>query len=352
MITNIKQNFLSFIVLSYNQEEYIEDALNSVINQDYSNFEIIISDDASTDNTASIIKNIIDKQNSVSNNIFFNSNTTNIGIVRNFTKALSMAKGEWIICMGGDDISYQDRLSYTNQLINQNNNIYAISCSFETISKTGKSIPFLESYHINSNVFSLPFYKAPSAAIHKDCFERFNPITEETFSEDSIFSMRAFLLGGICISDKIVTKRRIHDNNISASIDDTSYESFEKKKKCYYDIFGALMQAKLDTIHLINDIEKQRKIIELINIETERRIKMISDFDAMQNYLYKKNTSNVESQVQIKTAKKIKYKLKFLINKYEILAFIKFHFYTRIKLLTHSKIDLIDQKIITIDLFF
>jgi len=72
----------------------------------------------------------------------------------------------------------------------------------------------------------------------------------------------------------------------------------------------------------------------------------------MQNYLYKKNTSNVESQVQIKTAKKIKYKLKFLINKYEILAFIKFHFYTRIKLLTHSKIDLIDQKIITIDLFF
>jgi glycosyltransferase involved in cell wall biosynthesis len=349
MMTNFEQNFLSFIVLSYNQEEYIEDALNSVINQDYKNYEIIISDDASIDKTSNIIQNIIDDHNS--KEIYFNRNITNIGIVSNFTKALSMAKGKWIICMGGDDIAHLDRLSYTNQLINQNKNIYGISCAFETISKTGKSLPFLESYHVNSNIFTLPYYKAPSAAIHRDCFERFEPISQETFSEDTIYSMRAFLLGGICISDKIVTKRRIHDNNTSASTDDTSYGSFEKKIKCYNDVFGALTQAKLDTIQIINDKEKQRKIIELINKESERRIKMIGELEAIRNFLHKKETSNDKKQVQKYSFRKIKFKVKLLINESKILAFIKYQTYTRIKLLTYSKKDLIDQKIITIDFF-
>ncbi len=346
------EQFISFIIICYNQEEFIEDALNSAFNQEYSNYEVIISDDASTDKTAAIIQNFIDNHGSKSKQVFFNKNKTNLGIVGNFTKALSMAKGDWIIGMGGDDISFTDRLAYTNQLINQNNDIYAISCAFKVITKTGKYLPSLESYHFKPFQFKLPYYKPPSSAIHRDCFKKFEPVSKNTFSEDIIYSMRAFLLGGICISDKIVAKRRIHDNNKAATLDLT-FDSLEKKKISFYSAIGAHQQTKLDTVQLITDLKKQKKIIDLIDKETERSAEMIKKIEASQNFLFK--TSNITSEIQLRFYEKIELKLSLAISGNKILSFIKYFLYFKtkaiIKKVLSPKKYLIDQKIVTIDDF-
>jgi glycosyltransferase involved in cell wall biosynthesis len=351
-IKTYQEQFISFILICYNQEDFIEDALNSVFNQDYSNYEIIISDDASTDKTAAVIQNFIGNHNSKAKEVFFNQNKTNLGIVGNFTKALSMAKGEWIIGMGGDDISYPDRLAYTNQLINQNKGIYAISCAFTVISKTGKCVPSHEIYHFKPYQFKLPYYNPPSSAIHRDCYTKFGTVSKKTFSEDIIYSMRAFLLGGICISDRIVTKRRIHDNNTSATLDLT-YESLEKRKTSYYSALGAYQQAKLDTIHVINDLEKQKKIIDLIDKETERMTEIIKELESEQNFLFK--TPIVTSEIQLDFFKKIELKLSFVIAGNKFLSFMKYFLYYNsralIKKVFYSKENLIDQKIITIEDF-
>jgi glycosyltransferase involved in cell wall biosynthesis len=352
-IKKYQEQFISFIVICYNQEDFVEDALNSVFDQDYSNYEIIISDDASTDKTAAIIQDFIGNHNSKAKEVFFNKNKTNLGIVGNFTKALSMAKGEWIIGMGGDDISYLDRLAYTNQLINQNKGIYAISCAFKVISKTGKYMPSREIYHFKPNQFKLPYYNPPSSAIHRDCFKKFEPVSKKTFSEDIIYSMRAFLLGGICISDRIVTKRRIHDNNTSVALNYSTYESLEKRKMSFYSTFGALQQAKLDTIHVINDIEKQKKIIDLIDKETQRRHEMIKELEAIQIFLFK--TPKITSEIQLGFFEKIELKLTCVISGNKILSFMKYFLYYNtkaiLKKLLYSKKNLIDQKNVAIEDF-
>lgn len=356
MKDNIKieqEKFISFIILSYNQEEFIEDALNSVYNQDYSNYEIIISDDASNDNTISVIQNFINNHNTKSKQVVFNKNKVNLGIVGNFTKALSMAKGEWIIGMGGDDISCIDRLAYTNQLINQNKGIYAISCSYEVILKSGKYLPFHESYHNNPYHFKLPYYIPPSAAIHIDCFKKFEQVSQKTFSEDIIYSMRAFLLGGICISDRIVTKRRIHDKNTSVVLDYSTFESIEKRKISYYSTFGAHQQTKIDTIHMISDLDKQKKIIDLIDRETKHSTERLNELEAIQSYLFK--IPNVTGKFQLDYLKKIELKCTYIIARNKILSFIKYHLYYYIKAIAKKilkpKKRLIDQKIITIEDF-
>ncbi|KJF78562.1 hypothetical protein UA45_05225 [Morganella morganii] len=59
MNSTYNDKLVSFVLISYNQEKYIEDALLSVLEQDYSNLEIIVSDDGSTDNTKNIINVII-----------------------------------------------------------------------------------------------------------------------------------------------------------------------------------------------------------------------------------------------------------------------------------------------------
>lgn len=346
-----KENFISFIVLSYNQEEFIKDAISSVINQDYSNYEIIISDDASNDKTVEIITKILNTDASNSINIIFNKNPTNIGIVGNFSKALTLAKGEWIVAMGGDDISYLDRLKYTNILINNTKGVYAISCAFETITKEGKLMPFWESYHTNPDLFTLPYYKAPSTAIHIDCFRKFDPIKENTFSEDSIFSMRALLLGGICISDRIVTKRRIHKNNTAATFD-LSMESYEKKKRAYCDTLGAYKQAKWDSIQKIKDEEKLVKILKLIDKETERRLQMIKNIEREQFILFNDKESKRTNHNLFFLLEKSKLTILRTFHNNRLLNYVKNNFYLKIKYLFYSPQKINGQKIIRIESFF
>jgi glycosyltransferase involved in cell wall biosynthesis len=101
---------LSVVLLSYNQEAYIEAALISLLQQDLDDLEIVISDDASSDGTVQIINKILGDYKT-EKSIKFNVNQTNIGIVANLNHALGLTSGEMIFIAGGDDISKKTRCS-------------------------------------------------------------------------------------------------------------------------------------------------------------------------------------------------------------------------------------------------
>ena len=83
---------------SYNSEKYIRDSLESVLEQSYSNWELIIVDDCSTDNTVEIIKSFNDER------IKFFTNGKNSGAAISRNKGLREAKGKWIAFLDSDDI--------------------------------------------------------------------------------------------------------------------------------------------------------------------------------------------------------------------------------------------------------
>lgn len=89
---------VSIIVPIYNAENYIEKCLNSLINQTYSNIEIIAINDESTDNTFSILKNYAEKDNRI---ILINKENTGVSDTRNI--GINRAVGEYIIFVDGDD---------------------------------------------------------------------------------------------------------------------------------------------------------------------------------------------------------------------------------------------------------
>jgi glycosyltransferase involved in cell wall biosynthesis len=101
---------LSVVLLSYNQEAYIEAALTSLLQQDLDDLEIVISDDASSDGTVQIINKTLDNFKT-EKKIKLNVNPKNIGIVANLNHALSLTSGEMIFIAGGDDISINTRCS-------------------------------------------------------------------------------------------------------------------------------------------------------------------------------------------------------------------------------------------------
>lgn len=103
----IKNNtpLVSICVTAYNHQKYITATIQSVLQQTYDNFELIIVDDCSTDNTAEVIKGFVDIR------ISYHRNEQNLGPQENWTKILGLARGKYVKLFCGDDILYPDCIS-------------------------------------------------------------------------------------------------------------------------------------------------------------------------------------------------------------------------------------------------
>lgn len=92
---------VSVLMVTYNSEKFITDSIVSILNQTYRDFELIICDDLSTDQTWETICRVKDPR------IRNYRNENNLGEYANRNKAISLARGEWIIFIDGDDILYE-----------------------------------------------------------------------------------------------------------------------------------------------------------------------------------------------------------------------------------------------------
>ena len=101
----LKPGLVSVIMPNYNTpEEYLRAAMESILSQTYSNFEFIIVDDGSTDDSSSIIKSYQDDR------IVLIKNEKNLGITKSLNIALARATGEFVARMDADDVSLPQRL--------------------------------------------------------------------------------------------------------------------------------------------------------------------------------------------------------------------------------------------------
>ena len=108
---------LSVIVANYNNEEYLPECLDSVLNQTYQDFEILICDDCSTDHSLSILESYQQLHPSTVRVI---SNTTNQGVTKTRHLAILQAKGEYITTLDSDDYYYdKQKLEREMQLVFQ-----------------------------------------------------------------------------------------------------------------------------------------------------------------------------------------------------------------------------------------
>ena len=83
---------------TYNRAHYLPEAIESVLAQTFQDFELLILDNASTDNTPELVKSFKDER------IRYVRNQTNIGMFGNCNKALELARGEYVIIFHDDDI--------------------------------------------------------------------------------------------------------------------------------------------------------------------------------------------------------------------------------------------------------
>jgi glycosyltransferase involved in cell wall biosynthesis len=97
---------ISVIMAVYNGEKYLAEAIESILNQTFKEFEFIIIDDGSKDNSLNIIKRYAKKDS----RIIIIKNEKNMKLAWSLNKGLKIARGKYIARMDSDDISLTDRL--------------------------------------------------------------------------------------------------------------------------------------------------------------------------------------------------------------------------------------------------
>ena len=131
----MKEDLVSIITPTYNCGNYIEETINSVINQTYKNWEMIIIDDCSTDNTKSIVEEYQKKYPNIKYHIL--ENNSGAAVARNM--AIKMAKGKFIAFLDSDDLWDKEKLEKQINFMKQNDYNFTYT-NYEEIDEKSNSI--------------------------------------------------------------------------------------------------------------------------------------------------------------------------------------------------------------------
>jgi glycosyltransferase involved in cell wall biosynthesis len=166
----------SIIIPTYNRAHLISDTLNSVKNQSFTDFELIIVDDGSTDNTRIVVENYI-SNNQLKNWHFYSKINGERGAARNF--GLNKAIGKWITFLDSDDLFYPNHLYLASNFISKHKDVNVFHSAYEFRNQKNELIRKVVYPHndnlnqaiLNGNVFSCFGMFLKSDVFNELCFE-------------------------------------------------------------------------------------------------------------------------------------------------------------------------------------
>lgn len=132
----MKKPKISVIMSTYNDEKFLDEAIGSILNQSFNDFEFIIINDFSKDSSLNIIKRNMRKNK----RIILINNSKNLGPAISRNKGIKVAQGKYIAIMDADDISLKDRLKLQYNFLEHNNDIFLVGSSFISISESGEDL--------------------------------------------------------------------------------------------------------------------------------------------------------------------------------------------------------------------
>lgn len=229
---------ISIVCLTYNQENFVKEAVLSLLSQDYKNIEIIISDDCSLDNTFKILDGTLSGFEGL-HNVVLRQTKKNLGLGLHLEEVLKLAKGEYFFLAAGDDISYPNRVSTVVEFIKKGG--FKCKAVFSNLMVTDKDSNKVKGFFKTPPVFSrniddfkvgLPVWAVgASLVIHRSLYDKYGGFVPGTFQEDGCFAFRAILEGEIEYFDEITVGYRSHDSNISQNL--SLKDTIEFKKNEY-----------------------------------------------------------------------------------------------------------------------
>lgn len=205
----------SVLLIAYNQERLIGDAVRSVLAQTYAPLEIIISDDASSDGTFAAIE-AATRDYDGPHQVITRRNRVNEGISAHLSRLASMARGELLFVAAGDDTSAPNRCERVVALwLAHDRRPDLIATDLADMDQSGQIHERMEPTELGSYrnfddwAAHKPWLVGAAHAWSRRLFERFGPMMAGSASEDQIMTFRAIVSGGaLSLREPLVRYRR------------------------------------------------------------------------------------------------------------------------------------------------
>ncbi len=221
----------------YNGEKYLSEAIESVLNQTYNNFELIILNDKSTDSS----KEIIQSYQAKDNRIVFVDKTENVGPATLRSEGFDVAKGEFFALLDADDIAMPSRFEKQIRILNNNENIGVCGSWFTTFGEkmSDKVIQHPENHNQIKVNFLIDCTIGNSTALfRKNVLDGIRYDKDFVPAEDYHLWSRLITKTQFYIIQESLVRYRIHDTNISQTKIDNVKRSTKRVKIGLLKEFG------------------------------------------------------------------------------------------------------------------
>lgn len=209
---------ISVVMPAYNAERYLDQAIQSILDQGFQNFEFIIIDDASTDNTLSLLNAFSTKDQRIK----IHSNVENLGVAESLNLGFKMARGRYIARMDADDISLPQRFSKQAAFLDANSDFAFVGTGYQIINADGRitrtDIEATEAWECEwMSIFRMPVIH-PSMMIRASIVQSMSVIYDNSFegAEDYDLAQRLLKLGKGKALSEVLFQYRMHDESVSA----------------------------------------------------------------------------------------------------------------------------------------
>lgn len=262
---------VSVVMPVYNAACYVREAIHSIINQSFTDFELLIINDGSTDNTAHILSSFEDDR------IRLVQNERNIGIVETLNLGIALACGKYIAIMHADDISMPQRLEQQVNFLNRHETVSLVAAKAVFIDELGNEIGYWQADQ-DTTTFrqiytALPRHNCiahPSVMLRTQVARAFLYKNRHHSTEDYDLWLRLVAdKHKIEKIDKVLIKYRVHAASITALTGCDSYKEVSARGKFFLNAFvtgsahslfhlKVLQQLLMDACKITNNLIKVR----------------------------------------------------------------------------------------------
>ncbi len=308
--------FLSIIIPLYNKENYIEKCLNSVVNQIFKDYEVIIVNDCSTDNGLQIAQSIANKK------FMFIEHETNKGLSATRNTGIKNANSNYLVFLDADDIWHSNYLEKIYLLITNFPEAKVFTTNyFELYENDVRVLPAttLKNFKkdgLITNAFEAnlgqPFYCCCSMCIEKSVFENVGYFDEQIdFAEDVDFFIRVNLKYQVAFSPVALVDYNIFSENqiTNSSFKNktiTNFLKYEKENqenislKKYLDFHRYIIAKKYKLVNDVESFKKMKNEIDFNNLNYKQII-LLNLPSALLNLINFVKTFFVKNGIRIST---------------------------------------------------
>lgn len=271
---------VSVIMPVYNGEKYIAEAIESILNQTFQDFELLIINDCSTDETVSIINLYGDKK------IRLIHNDTNLGLARVRNVGIKNAQGKYIAWLDSDDISLNTRLEKQVNLLENNPAIGMCGTWVETIGDA----EYVWQYPIASDTIKATMlfhncFATSSVMLRKDILDKYEYVFDLDYPPAEDYDLwekisRQYKVANIA---EILTHYRLHSLQTTFS---------DEARKIQLESAWNVQARMLQSINIIPN-EKEKEIHLKIGLQGDYKVTIHSDLKSVHDWLSKLYTANL-----------------------------------------------------------